>query len=148
MTPAPPRPGPASNNGCPLPVSPPPTKANRTISLEASKSKVIKGKKVRLFGEIAAVTNETACEAGQAVELQRVKTGSAFKAFAADTTDATGKYSLKVRVRKTFRYRAALTETAACEDAVSNVKKVKAKPGQVRGGDEVSPFSSPASASS
>ncbi len=123
--------GPSSNAGCPAPVvppqEPPVTKADRTISLATSKSKVTKGKKVRLSGQIAATAGETACEAGQAVDLQRVKTGSAFTSFASETTDAAGTYSLKVRVRKTFRYRAALDETTACEAGLSGVEKVKAK---------------------
>ena len=111
-----------------LDPDPGPAPAARSISLDASKRKVTKGKKVRLSGQIDATTNESGCEASQTVELQRVKKGSAFKTFTTDQTDAAGDFAKKVKVKRTFRYRAELDETAACEDAVSNTKKVKAKP--------------------
>ncbi len=117
--------GPASNNGCPIPP-PLAAKSSRALSLDTSKSKVKKGKKVTLSGTVDSPAG-SACVASQTVELQRVKKGSAFKTFTTDKTNAAGKFALKVKVKKTYLYRAELGESAACLADTSNRKKVKVK---------------------
>ncbi len=109
------------------PVDPPvqPAKALRTVELDASKSKVKKGKKVKLSGEIASTA--PSCESAQQLTVERKLKGKAFKALATATTNAAGKFSLKSKVKRSADYRALVAETADCEDDVSNTEKVKAK---------------------
>jgi hypothetical protein len=97
---------------------------DRSVNLKKKK----KGKKVRLSGHVDAPGNFAACENGQKVELQRKKPkGGKFKVFRQLTTDNAGNFSTKVKVKKTFKYRAFLPDLAACDDETSNVQKVKKK---------------------
>jgi hypothetical protein len=91
------------------------------------------GEKVRVFGQITD-SGDPACVADQAVQIQRKKLGAAkaakkkrtFRTFKTRTTDQTGKFSTKAKVNRSFKYRAVLPEGGTCDDATSNVKKVKA----------------------
>jgi hypothetical protein len=106
-------------------------KGNRTLTLDANKNKVKKGKRVprvRLTGRISSAARQGPCETGQAVELQRKRPKqAAFTTFAQRQTDAQGSFSLKEKVKKTFEFRAQVVETAACTPALSNSEKVKVK---------------------
>jgi hypothetical protein len=120
-------------------VAEPVSQANRTITLDARKSKgkkggrnpllaVRKGGKVRFSGDVSAPQNVAGCESNQTVELQRKKPkGTGFTTFQQVQTNATGNFSVKKKIKKTFEYRAGLGETAACDDSSSNTEKVKAK---------------------
>jgi hypothetical protein len=110
-------------------IPPEPAKAARTLTLDASKNKVKERKKVTLFGGLRLVTRQQGvCEAGQTVQLQRKRPSQAtFTTFAQAQTDATGVFSAKVKVTKTFEYRALVPETATCAGQTSNTEKVKAK---------------------
>ena len=111
----------------PLPDPPPPDAipSARTVTLKASKKAVVKGKKVTLKGTIASPA--AACTYGQQVEIQRGK-GTTFSPFATATSDAAGAYSLKVKVKRTYSYRARVAGTPACVEAMSASAGVKAKP--------------------
>jgi hypothetical protein len=110
------------------PCNPPPAKADRTLTLDADKSKVKNGKKVTLTGQLSAPGNEAACQAGLAVELQRKKPNQAtFATLELLGTDAAGAFSTKEKVKKTFEYRAQVAETEACLGQTSNTEKVKVK---------------------
>ena len=114
----------------PSPEVPPVSKAQRTLTLDANKSKVKRGKKVRLSGQLDAAQNEAACETGQTIELQRRKSSqsdSQFASFASVQTDSAGSFAEKLKVKRTFVYRAKVGENEACDDAVSNSEKVRAK---------------------
>jgi hypothetical protein len=50
---------------------------------------------------------------------------SKFATFATVSTDATGNYTLKTRVAKTYFYRAVVAETDVCDDETSNSQKVR-----------------------
>jgi hypothetical protein len=103
-------------------------KGNRTLTLDANKDKVKKGKKVLLSGQVTATASQGACAAAQTVELLRKRPSqTAFTAFATVQTDAQGSFSLKKKVKKTFEYRAQVLETAACGAALSNSEKVKVR---------------------
>jgi hypothetical protein len=103
-------------------------KGNRSLTLDANKNKVKKGKKVRLTGRISSAARQGPCETGQTVELQRKRPKqAAFTTFAQVQTDAQGSFSLKKKVKKTFEFRAQVVETAACTPALSNSEKVKVK---------------------
>jgi hypothetical protein len=100
----------------------------RTLTFDASKNKVKKGKKVTLSGQVAETRQSGACAANQSVELQRKKPSqSAFTTFDQVQTDAAGIFSAKEKVKKTFEYRAEAPETATCAGQVSNTEKVKVK---------------------
>jgi hypothetical protein len=100
----------------------------RALTLDANKNKVKKGKKVTLSGRIAETRQGGACAANQTVELQRKKPSQpAFTTIEQLQTDATGSFSAKERLNRTFQYRAQAAETAMCAAGLSNTEKVKVK---------------------
>ena len=105
-------------------AGPPPS--DRSITLDASKKKVKKGKKVTLSGVLDA-PGDKACESNQTVQLQKGKTAADLKTFTSVQTNGEGAFSKKVKVKKTLLYRAVAPDAAACSDAQSGTKKVKAK---------------------
>jgi hypothetical protein len=103
-------------------------KTDRTLTLDANKGKVEKGRKVRLTGQIDAPLNEAGCEPNQTVELQRKKKKApetAFATFKTVQTDQAGNFADKVRVKKTRIYRAVVRESASCDEELSNTQKVR-----------------------
>jgi hypothetical protein len=101
--------------------------AGRMLGLSASKKKVRKGKNVTLTGLLDAFSNAAQCEPGQTIALQRRRPGSfGFAEFDQVVTGANGAFSDKVRVRKTFFYRAVASARSACQAATSQQVKVKA----------------------
>jgi hypothetical protein len=106
----------------------PPAKADRTLTLDANKTKVMKGRKVLFSGQLDAPGNEAACESSLAVELQRKKpTQTAFTTLEQLGTDAAGNFTAKEQVKKTYEYRAQVPESPACNGQLSNTEKVKVK---------------------
>jgi hypothetical protein len=100
----------------------------RTITLNASKNKVKKGKKVTLSGRVSEIVRQGECQSSQTVQLQRKKPGqTTFTTVEQLQTDAAGSFSAKEKVKKTFEYRAQVAETATCDDTLSNTEKVKVK---------------------
>jgi hypothetical protein len=121
--------------GCPQPPpvpqpEPQPTpqpKADGTLTIDANKGKVEKGRKVLLSGQLDVASNES-CEQNRQIQIQRrlkSEDDSKFASFQAVQTDATGNYSLKVKVKKTYFYRAVVSETDVCDDETSNSQKVR-----------------------
>jgi hypothetical protein len=105
-----------------------PQQAGRTITLDANKNKVKKGKKVTLSGQVNEIVRQGPCESGQTVQLQRKKPSQAtFATIEQVQTTATGNFSAKEKVKKTYEYRAQVPETAVCNSQVSNTEKVKVK---------------------
>jgi WD40 repeat protein len=111
--------------------------SERTVTFKAAKVKqkrarellaIGAGGKARLSGEVSAPKDVAGCESNQPVQLQRKKPkGKTFKTFKQVRTNASGDFSSKQKVKKTFVYRALLAETAGCDDATSAGKRVKAK---------------------
>jgi hypothetical protein len=100
----------------------------RTLTLDANKNKVKKGKKVTLSGLITELLRQGECQTAQAVELQRKKPSqTTFTTVEQLQTDAAGSFSAKKKVKKTFEYRAQVAETATCAAGLSNAEKVKVK---------------------
>jgi hypothetical protein len=100
----------------------------RTLTLDANKNKVKKGKKVTLTGRLTELARQGECQATQTVELQRKKPSqSTFTTIEQLQTDSAGSFSAKEKVKKTFEYRAQVPETATCGEALSNTEKVKVK---------------------
>jgi hypothetical protein len=100
----------------------------RTLTLDANKNKVKKGKKVTLSGQLNEIVRQGECKAAQTVQLQRKRPSqSAFTTVKQLTTDAAGNFSTKRKVKKTFQYRALVPETDACLGQASNTEKVKVR---------------------
>jgi hypothetical protein len=111
-----------------IPLSEACGKGNRTLILDANKNKVKKGRRVEFTAQLDAPGNEAACESGQTIELQRKKPSQAtFTTIEQLQTDATGNFTAKKKVKKTFEYRAQVPETATCAAQVSNTARVKVK---------------------
>jgi hypothetical protein len=105
----------------------PQPKADGTLTIDANKGKVEKGRKVTLTGQLDVASNES-CEPNRQIQIQRrlkSQDDSKFATFKAVQTDATGNYSLRVKVKKTYFYRAVVSETDACDDETSNSQKVR-----------------------
>lgn len=96
----------------------------RDISLDASRNRVRKGRRVRLFG---AISGAEACSADQKVRLQARIPGRKFKLIKSTTTNASGEYTFRVRVRYTKDYRAIAIKEGVCERTRSNTVRVRAK---------------------
>jgi hypothetical protein len=112
-----------------VPLGGPCPKGTRTVILDANKNKVKKGRKVRLSGQLTEVVKQV-CQSGQTVELQRKKKrapDTAFSTFRALQTEQAGNFATRVKVKKTFEFRAQVPETATCAGQVSNTEKVKVK---------------------
>jgi hypothetical protein len=102
--------------------------AGRTLTLDANKNKVKEGKKVTLTGRVVETRQTGACAASQPVELQLKKPSqSTFTTVEQLTSDASGNFSAKEKVKKTFEYRAQAAATANCAAGLSNTEKVKVK---------------------
>jgi hypothetical protein len=111
----------------PGPEPPPAPKADGTLTIDANKGKVEKGRKVTLTGQLDVPSNES-CEPGRQIQIQRrlkSQDDSKFTTFKTVTTDTTGNFSTKEKVKKTYFYRAVITETNACDDETSNSQKVR-----------------------
>jgi hypothetical protein len=68
------------------------------------------------------------CESAQTVELQRKRPSqTTFTTVEQLQTDASGNFSTKRKVKKTFQYRAQVAETDACLGQTSNTEKVTVK---------------------
>jgi hypothetical protein len=119
--------GDETQDRCPTEPSQTGGPCSRAITLAASKSKVRMGKKVLFSGQLHAPGNEAGCETGQTVQLERKKPGQTeFAPLEQLQSDSAGAFSTKERVRKTYEYRAEVTESASCRSAVSGTQKVKA----------------------
>jgi hypothetical protein len=100
----------------------------RTVTLDANKNKVKKGKKVTLSGQLTELAKQGECQAAQTVQLQRKRPNqAAFTTVEQLQTNAAGSFSAKEKVKKTFEYRAEVAETATCGAGLSNTEKVKVK---------------------
>jgi hypothetical protein len=100
----------------------------RNVTLDASRNKVKKRKKVTLSGRITELVRQGECESGQGVELQRKRPKqTTFTTIEQLLTDATGNFSAEEKVKKTFEYRAEIDPTAGCAGGLSNTEKVKVK---------------------
>jgi DNA-binding beta-propeller fold protein YncE len=115
--PPPPAPSPE-----PQPVPGGEAKADRSLTIDANKGKVEKGKKVTISGQIDAPSNESGCEAGQSVEIQ-----AKGQTLASVKTSANGQFTLTRKMKRTLVFQAQVSESAICVGAASNEEKVRVK---------------------
>ena len=119
----------------PAPPGPPPptagggaaatTRSGRVVDLAASRARIRRGKRVRLAGDVDAFSNAAACEQAAIVQLQRRRPGSLpFRTFRRLTANGSGGFSLRLRPRRTFLFRALVGETDACLGDASDRERV------------------------
>ena len=125
-------PGPVGPAGPATPAAPaPPTAAavvlaGRSVDLNASVTRVRRGRFVQLRGFVEAFANPKACEPRQSVAIQRrLRRGSRFVTFQTVKTDSKGVFrSSRFRATATRTYRARVAQTAACLGALSPLVSV------------------------
>jgi hypothetical protein len=99
--------------------------AGRAVDLAAGRSRIRRGKRVRLRGDIEAFANPQACEQSVTVQLQRRRPGKLpFRTFARRTTNSSGGFSLRIRPKRTYLYRALVGQTGECLGDVSDRERV------------------------
>lgn len=107
--------------------------AARTLTLDTDKSKVRKGRRVLLFGQVDTTATQVECESAQTVALQSKRPKQTeFTTFAEIKTDPQGGFSLRKKLRKTSEFRAQVLETAGCGAGFSDTEKVKVKKARAR----------------
>ena len=90
--------------------------APRSVSLEADRTSVSKGKQVRFSGTASG----DACVEGAAVVLEaRLPSGESFVVVAEGSTGDDGAFDLRARVRRTRVFRAVLPQSSGCAAATS-----------------------------
>ena len=113
------------NDGAAVNVSASVMPAPRTVGLDASKSSVSKGKKVRLSGHVSSI-NPQACAFAQVLILERRVTSKRAKPkpIAQITTDAQGRFKGKSKVKANSKFQVEAAQSAACGAASSKQVKV------------------------
>lgn len=98
---------------------------DRSITLDSGRGRVRKGTRVRLFG---AIDGATACEVGQAVQLQsRPAGGGSFTTIKTLTTDDNGGYTTRVKMRRARTFRTVAPAADPCEAAQSGDVTVRVR---------------------
>lgn len=97
----------------------------RSISIDSNRSRVRKGRRVRLSG---AIEGDPACSGGQAVSIQakRVR-GGRFGTVKTTTTDDDGDYSVRMKMRRAKKFRATVQSTGTCSAARSRAITVRVR---------------------
>jgi hypothetical protein len=98
----------------------------RYITALVNKKEVKKGQKVTIYGAVDA-PGAPACAFGVVLNVERSTTGAIYKPVGTVTTDGTGAYSVKQKVKKKSRYRISAPATDACSDMQSPPRTVKIK---------------------
>lgn len=95
----------------------------RSITIQSNRSRVRKGRNVTLSG---AIQGSTACASTQSVRIEaKPLRGGSFQTVQTVTTDTTGNYSTRVRMRKAKRFRAVVDAADPCEAATSGTVTVR-----------------------
>ena len=98
----------------------------RYITALVNKKEVKKGQKVTIYGAVDA-PGAPACAIGVVLNVERSTTGAIYKLVGTVTTDSTGAYSVKQKVKKKSRFRISAPATDACSDVQSPPRTVKIK---------------------
>ena len=97
---------------------------DRSVSLQANKRRVRKGRRVRLTGSI---NGSAFCEADQKVKLKARRPNARWRNIATRTTGADGNFRFRPRVRRTKDYRVIAVKDGSCKRARSRVVRVRAR---------------------
>ncbi|HYO61006.1 MAG TPA: hypothetical protein VEU29_03820 [Actinomycetota bacterium] len=97
----------------------------RSISLSSNRSRVAQGRRVRLSGDIEG---DPACSAGQAVDIQaKPLRRGAFGTVKTVTTDESGGYTTRIKMRSARKFRAVVAAAEPCSFARSNTVTVRVR---------------------
>jgi hypothetical protein len=120
----PPPPGPPP----PSPPPPPTVLAGRSLELAVSRTTIRRGQGVLLRGLLEAFANQSSCQSRQPVKIQRRLPGRVvYGTVRTVTTARSGAFSLRLKPRATFVYRARVDQTTSCLGAVSDRRLVKVR---------------------
>lgn len=98
---------------------------DRSISISSNRSRVAKGSRVRLSGSISG---DPSCSSGQAVNIQsKPVRGGRFGTVKTVTTDGSGSYTTRIRMRSARKFRAVTPESGVCSFARSNTITVRVR---------------------
>ena len=100
--------------------------AQRYITALVNKKEVKKGQKVTVYGAVEA-PDAPACAVGVVLNVERSTSGAIYKHIGTVTTDSTGAYSVKEKVKKKSRFRISAPASDACSSVQSPPRTVKIK---------------------
>jgi FG-GAP repeat len=100
--------------------------AGRNIEFDVSKERVRARRSVKIGGVVEADEKKAACEDRERVVLQRRRpgVGRRFVEFDRTTTTRAGLFSLRIKPRRTYFYRALMYQTSDCVGVVSERQKI------------------------
>ncbi|HEV2756410.1 MAG TPA: hypothetical protein VG318_11620 [Actinomycetota bacterium] len=97
----------------------------RSITIQSNKSRVAKGRRVRLSG---AIQGDPACSGGQPVSIQaKPVSGGRFGTVKTATTDEDGDYAVSIKMRKSRKFRATVSAAGSCSAAQSRTITVRVR---------------------
>lgn len=98
--------------------------SSRSISIQASKSRVPAGAKVNISGKVTGA----GCDKGKPVKLASRRAGTRrFRTIASSSTNQQGGYKFTTVVRRTSDYRTIATKVGECPVAKSKIVRVRAR---------------------
>ncbi|MDQ3963909.1 MAG: hypothetical protein M3277_08380 [Actinomycetota bacterium] len=101
--------------------------ANRTISLESNKAKVVQRRPITLSGRIEGDSPE--CEDNELIEIERRIHGTNnFRSFKTTASDDDGTFEVRTKPARGADYRAVAPADGACDEAGSTVESVRVRP--------------------
>jgi hypothetical protein len=97
----------------------------RGLTLVPNKRRVGKNSLVRLIGVLRVSGGPASCRSRQKIAIQRRKvSGGRFQTFEVAVTGRSGSFRTSTRPRRTYLYRARVSQTARCMGATSKTAKV------------------------
>jgi hypothetical protein len=127
-TPTPPSPtGPTGATGPPGPagLSTATVLAGRHLEIQLGASKVTRNHRFRILGLLEAFSDQSTCEGGQPVTIQRRSPNNLrYTTVKTVTSSATGQFSLRLNATASAVYRAWVGQTTQCLGAVSETQRL------------------------
>jgi hypothetical protein len=98
---------------------------DRSVSISSNRGSVAKGRRVRLSGNIEG---DPSCSGAQAVNIQsKPVRGGRFGTVKTVTTDGSGAYTTRIKMRSARKFRAVTPESGVCSFARSNTITVRVR---------------------
>ncbi len=97
----------------------------RRLDMKPSKRRIKSGSSLRLRGRLRTSAGQASCQRRQKIALQRRKLRSRrYQTFEVAVTARNGRFSLRTRPGRSYRFRARVSQTARCMGATSRATKV------------------------
>ena len=97
----------------------------RRLVLKPNRKRVRKSRSFRLRGKLTASANRSVCQKRQKIALQRRVRRGRYQTFDVAVTRASGAFTARERARRTYVYRARVSQTARCMGAISKTARVR-----------------------